>query len=144
MNDLHNGGDINVNGDFIINDSSHNIHKPLNQCTNEELLNEQVYRNNLLDNEKAPILLKDNNETNLTFVDTMIINDNKLYVGDDKGLFVYSITTDGALTLDKNISTPQPIRKIKFYDSNIIISCSADNKEDDNTTGIIILNSDLI
>jgi len=51
MNNFNNGRDINVNGDFIINDNSHNINKPLNQCTNEELLNERDHRNNLLDNE---------------------------------------------------------------------------------------------
>ncbi len=52
MNNFNNGRDINVNGNFIINDnSSNNIHKPLNQCTKEELLEEYNHRQNLLNEE---------------------------------------------------------------------------------------------
>lgn len=51
MNDLNNGRDINVNGNFIINDNSKNINKSFEECTNEELREEYQHRTNLLENE---------------------------------------------------------------------------------------------
>lgn len=49
MNNFNNGRDINVNGNFVINDNSSNyIYKPINQCTKEELIEEYNHRQNLL------------------------------------------------------------------------------------------------
>lgn len=44
MRDFHNGGDINVVGDFHITDSSTNDYKPLAHCSTEELLEERPFR----------------------------------------------------------------------------------------------------
>ncbi|MBE2889717.1 DUF6106 family protein [Geobacter anodireducens] len=42
MRDFSNGGDMNVNGDLIINDHSQNeVGKPLIQCTSEYLIKEE-------------------------------------------------------------------------------------------------------
>ncbi|WP_394293999.1 hypothetical protein [Aeromonas rivipollensis] len=45
MRDINNGGDINVNGDLVINDHSQNtVGKLLINCTNEELFQERPFR----------------------------------------------------------------------------------------------------
>ena len=69
MNNFNNGRDINVNGNFIINDnSSNNIHKPLNQCTKEELLEEYNHRQNLLNEEIKDKKIKSFKKTISLFV----------------------------------------------------------------------------
>lgn len=52
MRDFKANGDINVNGDIVINDYSSQQHKPLVQCNVEELENEQAHRFKLLKDEK--------------------------------------------------------------------------------------------
>lgn len=99
----------------------------------------------LLSDSKAPTLLYDNNETNLTYVNTMVMSTDGLYIGDDTGLFRYTInSTDGSLSNPTFYNTPAPVRKIKFYNNDIIISNSADNNESDSSTGIIQLNSSFV
>ncbi|MFA5353404.1 MAG: hypothetical protein WC291_04180 [Thermodesulfovibrionales bacterium] len=45
MRDFNNGGDMNVNGDIVINDHSQNtVGKLLVNCTNEELFQERPFR----------------------------------------------------------------------------------------------------
>lgn len=44
MRDIRNGGDINVGGNFHINDNSTNEHKFLVHCSIEELLQERPFR----------------------------------------------------------------------------------------------------
>lgn len=52
MRDLKAGRDINVDGDFIINDNSQN-HKLLMHCSNDELLAEEPLRRQRLSEERA-------------------------------------------------------------------------------------------
>lgn len=51
MKDLNNGRDLNVGRDFIINDSSQNTYKTIEQYSKEELIEEYRHRKNLLDSE---------------------------------------------------------------------------------------------
>ncbi|MCP8900375.1 hypothetical protein [Gilvimarinus xylanilyticus] len=44
MRDFNNNGGINVKGDFNVTDNSHNEHKLLIHCSNEELLRERPFR----------------------------------------------------------------------------------------------------
>ena len=44
MQDFNNNGQINVQGDFNVTDNSHNQHKLLIYCSNEELLEERPFR----------------------------------------------------------------------------------------------------
>lgn len=44
MRDFNNSGGINVEGDFNVTDNSHNEHKLLISCSNEELLRERPFR----------------------------------------------------------------------------------------------------
>ncbi len=52
MRDIHVGKDINVGGDLVINDQSQKF-KLLIHCTNEELLEEEKYRQANLADERA-------------------------------------------------------------------------------------------
>lgn len=44
MRDFNNDGQININGDFNLNDSSHTEHKLLINCSSAELLQELPFR----------------------------------------------------------------------------------------------------
>lgn len=44
MRDFNNDGEINVHGDFNVTDNSHNQHKLLIHCSNDELLQERPFR----------------------------------------------------------------------------------------------------
>jgi len=51
MRDINTGGDVNVQGDFIITDNSQE-YKLLIHCNNAELLQEENHRRNILNKEK--------------------------------------------------------------------------------------------
>lgn len=44
MRDFNNDGQININGDFNVNDNSHTEHKLLINCSNDVLLQERPFR----------------------------------------------------------------------------------------------------
>jgi hypothetical protein len=44
LRDFNNGGDINVDGDFNVNDNSQNEHQLLIHCSSERLLEERPFR----------------------------------------------------------------------------------------------------
>jgi hypothetical protein len=53
LRDFNNSGDMNVNGDLVINDQSQNtIGKPFENCTNEELFQERPFRKENLRHER--------------------------------------------------------------------------------------------
>jgi len=92
---------------------------------------------------KTPEFLYDNNETNLTFVNSLSIKDNTLYVSDDRGLFTYNIDASGALVYVNSYLTNSPLRNVKFTDTSIVTTFSPDNTETNSTTGLLIFNYDL-
>ncbi|MEA3316280.1 MAG: C13 family peptidase [Campylobacterota bacterium] len=100
----------------------------------------------LSSNKETPTLIKDNKDLNLTYVNSISIYNNKLYIGDGTGLFRFNISTDGILTSDGFYETTknQAVKDIEFTSSNIIISTvDFSDIEDDNKSSIIFLNNQL-
>lgn len=92
---------------------------------------------------KNPTLLYNNNDTNLTFINSLVRNGDKLYVSDDSGLFVYDLSANSSMVYSNSYATTSPVRNVKFSTEKIITTFSPNNSESNSATGLLVFDNNL-